>query len=109
MNCARCGAENPESAKFCIECATPLQKRCPSCGAENLPRAKFCGECATPLSAPGASPLQGGSNPSATKLTTTGDKRGKAKAPTPRPRPRSREGKRRVPAAERRQLTVMFI
>src|SRR5438132_5076308 len=49
MQCASCGSENPEGAKFCIECAAPLKKRCPSCGAENLPRAKFCAECAAPL------------------------------------------------------------
>src|SRR5262245_11968356 len=49
MRCLSCGSENPDRAKFCIECAAPLQKRCPSCGAENLPRAKFCGECATSL------------------------------------------------------------
>src|SRR5713101_1626213 len=49
MQCASCGSENPEGAKFCIECAAPLKKRCPSCGADNLPRAKFCAECAFPL------------------------------------------------------------
>ncbi len=49
MRCLSCGSENPDGAKFCIECAAPLQQRCPRCGAENLPRAKFCGECATPL------------------------------------------------------------
>src|SRR5215510_8492271 len=49
MRCLSCGSENPDGAKFCIECAAPLRKQCPSCGAENLPRAKFCGECATPL------------------------------------------------------------
>ncbi|MBI3798013.1 MAG: AAA family ATPase, partial [Deltaproteobacteria bacterium] len=49
MRCLSCGSDNPDGAKFCIECAAPLQQRCPSCGAENLPRAKFCGECATPL------------------------------------------------------------
>src|SRR6266851_4459536 len=49
MQCASCGSENPEGAKFCIECAAPLKKRCPSCGVENLPQAKFCAECATPL------------------------------------------------------------
>src|SRR5262245_44428774 len=49
MQCTSCGSDNPEGAKFCIECAVPLKKRCPSCGVENLPRAKFCAECATPL------------------------------------------------------------
>src|SRR6266511_3165029 len=51
MQCPSCGSDNPEGAKFCIECAAPLQKRCPSCGAVNLPRAKFCAECGSPLAA----------------------------------------------------------
>ncbi|HEV8711245.1 MAG TPA: zinc ribbon domain-containing protein [Candidatus Binatia bacterium] len=49
MPCLSCGSENPAGAKFCIECAAPLNKRCPSCGVENLPRTKFCSACATPL------------------------------------------------------------
>src|SRR3989442_328780 len=49
MHCASCGSENPAGAKFCIECAGPLNQRCPNCGIENLPRAKFCSACATPL------------------------------------------------------------
>ena len=49
MRCASCGSENPEGAKFCIECAAPFPRRCARCGAENLPRAKFCAECGSPL------------------------------------------------------------
>src|SRR5262249_31752940 len=49
MRCSKCGAENPERAKFCVECASPFPRRCPTCGAENPPRAKFCLECAKPL------------------------------------------------------------
>jgi class 3 adenylate cyclase/tetratricopeptide (TPR) repeat protein len=49
MCCSRCGSDNPEGSKFCIECGIPLTNRCPRCGAENLPRVKFCGECGTPL------------------------------------------------------------
>src|SRR5688500_3681900 len=30
MNCFRCGQENPPQAKFCFECAAPLQLRGPS-------------------------------------------------------------------------------
>jgi len=30
MNCFRCGQENPPRAKFCFECAAPLQFRSPS-------------------------------------------------------------------------------
>jgi class 3 adenylate cyclase/ribosomal protein L40E len=51
MRCPRCEADNPDGAKFCIECGTPLPRRCPQCGADTLPRAKFCAECGTPLTA----------------------------------------------------------
>src|SRR5215216_1795020 len=51
MRCPRFDADNPDGAKFCIECGTPLTPRCPQCGADVLPRAKFCGECGTPLTA----------------------------------------------------------
>ena len=50
MLCSNCGADNPETAKFCIECASPFARRCPSCGTENPPRAKFCAQCTTHLS-----------------------------------------------------------
>src|SRR5262249_39038295 len=49
MRCSKCGAENPNSAKFCEECASPFKRRCPSCNTENSPTAKFCVECAEPL------------------------------------------------------------
>jgi class 3 adenylate cyclase/tetratricopeptide (TPR) repeat protein len=49
MRCSKCGAENPDRAKFCGECASPFTLRCPSCDTENSPTAKFCIECAKPL------------------------------------------------------------
>ena len=49
MRCSKCGAENPDRAKFCEECAGPLTRRCPSCQTENSPTAKFCIECAKAL------------------------------------------------------------
>jgi class 3 adenylate cyclase/tetratricopeptide (TPR) repeat protein len=66
MHCPRCEADNPEGARFCIECGIPLTPRCPQCGADTPPRAKFCAECGTPLTAqtpaapaaPPPSPLQ---------------------------------------------------
>src|SRR5262249_51524924 len=51
MRCSKCGAENPDRAKFCVECATPFTRRCTSCNAENPRTAKFCLECAKPLEA----------------------------------------------------------
>src|ERR1700746_3090676 len=58
MLCSNCGADSPETARFCIECAAPFARRCSSCGTENPPHAKFCAQCATHLSgrAPPASP-----------------------------------------------------
>jgi class 3 adenylate cyclase len=82
MRCPSCGSDNPGGAKFCIDCAAPLQKRCPSCGADNLPRAKFCGECAAPLTVQAVVPQTSASNPQ-----TLASLR---------------------PEAERRQLTVLF-
>jgi hypothetical protein len=49
MRCSKCGTENPDRARFCVECAAPFPRRCPSCGAENPPTAEFCLECAKPL------------------------------------------------------------
>jgi class 3 adenylate cyclase/tetratricopeptide (TPR) repeat protein/ribosomal protein L40E len=52
--CGECGAENPDRARFCMECGAGLAAGCPSCGAENPPGAKFCMECGTPLAGGGA-------------------------------------------------------
>src|SRR5579862_9685480 len=49
MRCQSCNSENPEGAKFCVQCATPFQRRCPKCGFENPPDARFCAQCAAPL------------------------------------------------------------
>src|SRR5215472_7095651 len=55
MRCSKCGAENPDRAKFCVECASPFARRCPSCNAENPTTAKFCLECAKPFEGAGKS------------------------------------------------------
>ncbi len=93
MRCASCGSENPDGAKFCIECAAPLKKRCPSCGVENLPRAKFCRECATPLT--GAETEKRRIGESEKQETASSDARPQTLGA-------------RLTAGERRQLTVMF-
>src|ERR1700730_18461228 len=51
MRCENCSAENPRSAKFCIQCATAFPHRCQKCGFENPSEARFCAQCATPLDA----------------------------------------------------------
>ena len=57
MRCLQCDIDNPDGAKFCIECGAALQNRCPNCGCENVARAKFCMECGTALTkSPGPQP-----------------------------------------------------
>ncbi|MBN1661546.1 MAG: tetratricopeptide repeat protein [Anaerolineae bacterium] len=52
MLCPQCQAENPDQAKFCLECGTKLQAVCPQCGAALPPQAKFCFECGAKIGAP---------------------------------------------------------
>jgi ribosomal protein L40E len=49
MRCTSCTAENPERAKFCLECGAHLGRRCAACDAELPGGAKFCLECGKPI------------------------------------------------------------
>ena len=48
-SCPACSTENPEVAKFCVQCGAPLAAACPSCGAIGPPGARFCMECGSAL------------------------------------------------------------
>lgn len=66
MVCAKCGGQNPASAKFCRKCGSPIVKAapapavrpapdrasnvCPNCGSANSAGAKFCSSCGGKLS-----------------------------------------------------------
>jgi class 3 adenylate cyclase/tetratricopeptide (TPR) repeat protein len=52
MQCPKCQFENPDNAKFCIECASPIEFHCPNCGAITPATGKFCQECAYDLRKP---------------------------------------------------------
>ena len=56
MNCPRCQHDNPQGARFCEECATPLARTCSNCGAALSAAAKFCHACAHPVAAGAAAP-----------------------------------------------------
>jgi class 3 adenylate cyclase/tetratricopeptide (TPR) repeat protein len=59
ITCAACGELTPAVGKFCIHCATLVQRVCPTCGEPVVPAARFCMQCATPLvdgAAPPAAP-----------------------------------------------------
>ena len=45
MKCGKCGFENPEQMKFCVECGVTLEILCPKCNFSNSPQFKFCGAC----------------------------------------------------------------
>ena len=54
MKCPRCWHDNRAQAKFCEQCAAPLQRHCSNCGTTLPESAKFCPECAHPAAAPPA-------------------------------------------------------
>jgi class 3 adenylate cyclase/tetratricopeptide (TPR) repeat protein len=76
MQCPKCQTENPEIAKFCIECANPLEIKCPQCGATNPARAKFCMECAHSLKEQAEIPPENQTEPKieSSAFETSGDK-----------------------------------
>jgi predicted ATPase/class 3 adenylate cyclase/ribosomal protein L40E len=45
MRCPKCTAENPDRARFCLECGASFGLRCAACGAELPSKARFCLEC----------------------------------------------------------------
>jgi class 3 adenylate cyclase/tetratricopeptide (TPR) repeat protein len=56
MKCPRCQHDNPQGARFCEECATPLARTCSSCGTALSATAKFCHACAHPVAAVAGAP-----------------------------------------------------
>ena len=52
MKCPKCQFANPEGARFCNECGSPLEMTCPECGKANPPGSKFCNGCGHQLSLP---------------------------------------------------------
>jgi class 3 adenylate cyclase len=45
MRCPGCGHENPDGARFCLQCGAQLSVACPACGVALPPGARFCLEC----------------------------------------------------------------
>src|SRR4051794_2118858 len=56
MQCPACSQDNPDRAKFCVECGARLALTCAQCASELPPGAKFCPECGQPASARPAAP-----------------------------------------------------
>jgi class 3 adenylate cyclase/tetratricopeptide (TPR) repeat protein len=56
MNCASCGHENRDEARFCRGCGGELSVACASCGAALPPDSSFCDACGTRVGEPAAEP-----------------------------------------------------
>jgi class 3 adenylate cyclase/tetratricopeptide (TPR) repeat protein len=102
MQCLNCQAENPVSAKFCMECGSPLAARCAGCGATLPERARFCTECglAVGQAAPHARAGNGSTGPQAVAPDP--------RAYTPRYIAEKILKHRNVLEGERKQVTVLF-
>jgi class 3 adenylate cyclase len=47
--CPRCQTENPEKARFCLNCGQALERRCTNCQTVLAPGVRFCMECGQPV------------------------------------------------------------
>jgi len=49
--CSACGAQNPDTKRFCGDCGTALATVCSACGGTQPAGTRFCGDCGAPLEA----------------------------------------------------------
>jgi predicted nucleic acid-binding Zn ribbon protein len=87
MRCSKCGAENREGRRFCVQCGQALKLACPSCGAPIEPGEKFCGDCGaalvtaqprvfqSPTASPNASDIRIAAEEADTSLSTEGERK----------------------------------
>jgi class 3 adenylate cyclase/tetratricopeptide (TPR) repeat protein len=103
MICAACRHDNPERAKFCLECGQRLAAACPQCGTELPPAAKFCLECGHRLGAAEAAPAS-----SPTVPPPVEDFQARLASYTPKHLAEKILTSRSALEGERRQVTVLF-
>ena len=103
MICPACRHDNPERAKFCLECGQRLAAACPQCGTELPPAAKFCLECGHRLGAAEAAPAS-----SPTVPPPGADFQARLASYTPKHLAEKILTSRSALEGERRQVTVLF-
>jgi class 3 adenylate cyclase/tetratricopeptide (TPR) repeat protein len=112
MICPACHHENPERAKFCLECGTRLFAACPHCGTELPPEAKFCLECGQRVAAPEVAPAPGtvpaAPGSAAGAVLPLPDYRTRLVSYTPKHLAEKILKSRSALEGERRQVTVLF-
>ncbi|HEA66070.1 MAG TPA: hypothetical protein ENI07_04515 [Desulfobacterales bacterium] len=99
MKCSECRFENPDDAKFCVECANPMEFHCPNCKAITPATGKFCKECAYDLSQP---------KEAASKDLSFDEKLDKIQRYLPKGLTEKILSQRNKIEGERKQVTVMF-
>ena len=92
MACARCQAENPAEARFCMACGAGLRRACSRCGTELPDEAQFCFACGQP---------QAGAGDAA--------ERGSPVSYTPKHLAEKILTSRSALEGERKQVTVLFV
>jgi class 3 adenylate cyclase/tetratricopeptide (TPR) repeat protein/ribosomal protein L40E len=99
MKCPKCQTENPETANFCGECQTKLEKVCPNCNHLNPPQFKFCNKCGSNLTVTPKEP---------TKELSFVEKLAKIQRYLPKDLTQKILAQRDKIEGERKQVTVMF-
>src|SRR6266498_129325 len=108
MLCAACRHDNPERAKFCLECGARLAPSCPQCGTEVPAGAKFCLECGHRVAHPGAAATPAAGPVSASASSATPDLGTRLVSYTPKHLAEKILKSRSALEGERRQVTVLF-
>ena len=103
MICPACRHDNPERAKFCLECGQRFAASCPQCGTELPPAAKFCLECGHRLGVAEAAPVS-----SPTVPLRREDFQARLPSYTPKHLAEKILTSRSALEGERRQVTVLF-
>jgi len=106
MICAACRHDNPDRAKFCLECGARLAAVCPQCRTELPAGAKFCLECGHRVAAGDAVPAP----PAAPERVapTAPDYQTRLASYTPKHLAEKILKSRSALEGERRQVTVLF-
>jgi class 3 adenylate cyclase/tetratricopeptide (TPR) repeat protein len=101
--CPACRHDNPDRAKFCLECGHRFASACPQCGTELPSGAKFCLECGHRMVPAEAAGPKGSAAP-----PVAADFQAKVASYTPRHLAEKILTSRSALEGERRQVTVLF-
>jgi class 3 adenylate cyclase/tetratricopeptide (TPR) repeat protein len=108
MICTACGHENPERAKFCLQCGTRLAAACPQCGTELPAGAKFCLECGQRVTPGNSAPTATSPSAPETALRQPSGRETPRTSYTPKHLAEKILKSRSALEGERRQVTVLF-